>query len=53
MLSVVVLALFFSAQPGEFLIYFIFLASTVFNALLPDYMYRGLEPHCPPSLCAR
>ena len=42
-LSVVVLALFFSAQPGEFLIYFIFLASTVFNALLPDYMYRGLE----------
>ena len=42
-ISVLVLALCFSADSGEFLIYLIFLASTVFNALLPDYMYRGLE----------
>lgn len=42
-ISVIILSVFFSTNSNDFFIYFIFLVSTVFNALLPDYMYRGLE----------
>lgn len=45
LISVAVLLAFFGPRLSfsEFMIYFIFLMATALNALLPDYMYRGLE----------
>lgn len=45
LVSVLLLAVFFAPTLSfsDFMIYFIFLMATALNALLPDFMYRGLE----------